>query len=298
MGFKFKKKESVAAGIRRIAAEQIEKAISEIDDGQRSEAIKIHQVRKRCKKLRGLIRIVGPGFGKQYGIENDHLRDTAKLLSALRDAKILLQTFNNLLAQAGVGSDRFEAIGQHLRTNTEEISTDHNDVRSRLQTVRERLSDTKRRISDWSIREGGFAALRRGLKETYGEAKKAMQNALDDPATEALHQWRKHVKYHGYQCRLLTPLWPPLMDSRSKEAGQLGDWLGDDHDLAVLSEHLDRDSERFGEEDDLPAFIHILQRRRGKLQSQCWGSGARLFAEDPKVFAKRHERYWKIWRSA
>lgn len=54
--------DTVEAGMRRIAAEQIERAIAEIDDTGLDRHETVHQVRKRCKKVRGLVRLVRPAF--------------------------------------------------------------------------------------------------------------------------------------------------------------------------------------------------------------------------------------------
>ena len=77
---------SVERGVRRIAVEQIDKAISEIQEPDVTEAV--HNVRKRCKKLRALIRIVRYAFD-DYKAENASFRDAARSLAVLRDAEIV-----------------------------------------------------------------------------------------------------------------------------------------------------------------------------------------------------------------
>ena len=70
------KDDDVEQAVRRIACEQIDRALAEIDDDGLDFARKVHQVRKRCKKLRGLVRLVRPALDA-YGRENAAFRDAA-----------------------------------------------------------------------------------------------------------------------------------------------------------------------------------------------------------------------------
>ena len=51
MAYRLEADESVDSGVRRIAMEQVEKAIREIDDAELGSHETVHQVRKRCKRL-------------------------------------------------------------------------------------------------------------------------------------------------------------------------------------------------------------------------------------------------------
>jgi len=90
MSYPFHADERIATGVCRIALRKIEKAIGEIDDAELNRDETIHQVRKRCKMLRGLIRLARPSMEKTYQIENNAFRDAARTLSDIR--KQLLHT--------------------------------------------------------------------------------------------------------------------------------------------------------------------------------------------------------------
>ena len=56
MAYSFKiDDDSLTTAVRRVALDQIDTALDEAADDDISEAERIHQLRKRCKKLRGLI---------------------------------------------------------------------------------------------------------------------------------------------------------------------------------------------------------------------------------------------------
>ncbi|WP_153558836.1 CHAD domain-containing protein [Roseimaritima sediminicola] len=77
MSYQIKREESLEQAVRRIACEQIDKAVAELDDPRLSRPQAVHQLRKRCKKLRGLLRLVRPAMEKTYAKENACFRDTA-----------------------------------------------------------------------------------------------------------------------------------------------------------------------------------------------------------------------------
>ena len=87
---------SLGHALRRIGVDQLEAAIDDtrrpLDDADAA----VHDIRKHCKKLRGLFRLVRPGF-PDYAEENAAVRDAARMTSSLRDAGVLLKTFDALL---------------------------------------------------------------------------------------------------------------------------------------------------------------------------------------------------------
>ena len=66
MSYRFEPGEKVERGVKRMAREQIDKALAEIDSDELDVHERVHQVRKRCKKLRAIARLVRPALGSQY----------------------------------------------------------------------------------------------------------------------------------------------------------------------------------------------------------------------------------------
>ena len=92
---------NLTEALRRISQDQIDRALASLTgNGDRGEAV--HDARKRLKKLRGLIRLVRPEF-KDYKPKNADLRDTARLLSPLRDRTSLVETYDRITADRRPG---------------------------------------------------------------------------------------------------------------------------------------------------------------------------------------------------
>lgn len=63
MGYKVKKNESVGAGIRRVAREEIEEALDRLDAGKADPEKTVHELRKHFKRLRAVARLVRADLG-------------------------------------------------------------------------------------------------------------------------------------------------------------------------------------------------------------------------------------------
>src|SRR5260221_9375162 len=98
MAFQLKADESVAKGLRRIARDQIDKALEALEQshGPTHEEV-IHDARKRFKKVRALLRLARPGLSKKfYDRENARFRDSGRPLSEVRDAKVLVEALDSV----------------------------------------------------------------------------------------------------------------------------------------------------------------------------------------------------------
>lgn len=301
MPYRIRKRESIQESVRKVALEQIDKAIGEIVDEQLDRHATVHQVRKRCKKMRGLIRLVRPQFD-DYQRENEFFRDTARGLSYVRDAQSMIECFDDLVNdfRDQVDQDAFLPIREGLAVRRQNIADDKIGLEQKLDECVARMREARRRAVQWQFKDDGFSALKGGLMKTYRRGRRAMRDAYRNPSTETFHEWRKRVKYHWHHARLLRRIWPDMMKVQRTAADQLSDLLGDDHDLAVLRRTLLDNHDRFGSQSALQALqvlTGLTDRRRVELQARARPLGERIFAEKPKQLASRLERYWNTWKA-
>lgn len=297
MAYRFANEDaSVEEGVRRIAAEQIEGAIDKAGSGGMDVHEVVHEVRKHTKKLRGLIRLVRPTF-EGYSAENAALRDAANTLSFVRDSEALLETYDDLLEvyQEQVERRSFASVRRRLTLRQKEIERAH-DLDARLRDFSGRMHDLQARSASWQLHQEGFEAIAGGLIKTYKRARQAMAAVEAGPSAEAFHEWRKRVKYHWYHTRLLTPVWPGPMKAHEKAADQLGDLLGDHHDLAVFRATLAADPEAFGRATDVEVLVALIDRRQAVLEARAFEHGAKLLADPPKTLTRRWGTWWEVWR--
>ncbi len=302
MAYQLKAKESVETNIKRIVLEQLEKAIVQLSNQtpeSRGEAV--HDARKRFKKIRSVLRLVQDELGKKvYKQENSCYRDAGRHLSEVRDAQVRLETLDSLIKHFSdtVADDAFSnvrsALDSYYQSTAQYVMTEGDAIAQVLPI----LQEAHERIADWQISNNDWSALEGNFVEGYELGTKAMTKAIAHPTPEHLHEWRKRVKDLWYHSCLLRPLWPELMGEWADQTHQLADYLGDDHDLAVLRQFLLSQPERLkGQLEEIDTLIALLDRRQTQLQFAAQQLGKRLYAESPKALAKRIGRYWEVWQS-
>jgi len=299
MAYRFTRKADVQDEARRIAREQMDKALDEIEDSDLSLDETVHQVRKRCKKVRALLRLVrGALEDDTYSAENAWYRDTARQLAPCRDAQVVLDTWRGLLSDLAdeAKSEELKPVEEELARRRAETAGNSEETGKRLIEAGDRLRDGRKRVATWTLAESAFDALSGGLKKTYRRGRKGLSKAYADLTAESFHEWRKRAKYHWYHCRLLRDLWGEVIQVRAGEAHRLATILGDAHDLSVLRATLSERPSDFGGYDVVEEALDLIDRRREDLRLSARPLGERLQAEKPKALVKRLRVYDQAWR--
>lgn len=298
MPYRFRRKENVADGVRRIAREQIDRATQALTPprGGHLSAEAIHEARKRLKMCRALVRLVREEIGDEtFERENACFRDTGRKLSAARDARVARDALAALLKEKPKHSERFTAIKEAL---AEAARATHQAVPSRpmLARMRRELREAATRLDQANFPDGEWSAICPGLRRAYTRGRKMFERAGDGGDAERHHEWRKRVKDLWYDFRLLRGVWPGVMKGLSKQAEKLAALLGEDHDLTVLSQALTRLPSSDLDSKDSTAMDTLIDDRRCALRFAAERLGERLYSEKPGAFLRRIERYWHAWR--
>ena len=295
MDYTLQPEESVSDGIKRIVDGKIERAIDHIDsDSDSDQHETVHEVRKRCKEIRAAIRLVRPVL-PTYKRENVHYRDTARRISAIRDAHAAIETFDNHIRPA---VEVRGALDEGALTDIRETLVDRRDtmaaeqnIERQLNEVRADLVDGRQRVPDLPIATEGYDAVAGGLRKSYKRARNRMEEAYEDPDFERFHEWRKRIKYHRYHSRLLRRVWVGPMKSRRAELKELSDIIGYENDLAEFSISM-HDTDLFSAE-TREALDEVITAKRSEFHRRGRPLGERLFAEQPDQLVGRIGTYWE-----
>ena len=297
MGFRLKKRESASAGIRRIAREEIDDAIELLEDRNGDLAETVHELRKRLKRIRAVVRLVREELGEDvYHRENGVLRELGRKLSPARDAAVRVTALERLREKDGLSRKDVAPLKKRL------VIRHRAAVRRvrrapTLDAIGRALRDLRRRARAWPLAKPGFACLEPGLRRSYRDGKRSEVDAYTTQTDRAFHEWRKRAKDLRYHVELLGPAWPELMKDVERELHDLTDRLGDDHDLADLRRSLVNSPNLTKRVVGVNRVIDRIGRRRSELQAGARPIGSRLYAEKPKEFSARIESYWEAWRS-
>ncbi|MBK5265001.1 MAG: CHAD domain-containing protein [Alphaproteobacteria bacterium] len=287
---------SAEAAIRRVALSQIDAAIAEIDRGALSQKDIVHDVRKRCKKVRALVGLVKTEFA-DYANENAAFRELAGTLAGVRDCDVLIETCDLVSAHCRREEDRMAvaAIRAQLMRDRH-IVADDGALPEKLAHFRHACVKARDRVQDWRVPGKGFDAFAKGLRSTLKRGRKAMAAARKDPCADTMHEWRKQVKYHWYHARLLRGIWTGPMEAHIEAANVLGERLGDHHDLAVLRQTLKERPDHYGDRDAVRHVMKLVANRERDITKTIFHQGALLYAERPEALVSRWSAYWTLWR--
>ena len=231
-----------------------------------------------------------------FRIENRAYRDAARPLSEVRDAHALVEALDALVEhlRGELKPRAFDSIRKLLVRRERELREKVIVEGGALRDVQRRVRNARRRIGRWPLRGLRFESFVDAIAETYRSGRRAMAAAKDLESDECLHEWRKQVKYLRHQAEILRPIWCEAMDVVAKQAHELADLLGDDHDLAVMEAVVTRERGAV-EAQERKALIGLIGERRSTLQKKATELGRKLYAEKPKAFRRRIAEYLAAW---
>ncbi len=248
---------------------------------------RVHAARKTIKKARAALRLLREGLGERvYQKENKALRDAGRCLAVLRDAKSLAEAWQNFcnrhprtLQHAG-----YDVLARRLRAN---LAARHRALvraPASLQQCAQTLTSTLSRIT--RRQAGPDGAVAGGLTRIVRAGRKALVIAQRSQTPEALHEWRKHVKYLSNALRIIdseSSYWRSLATRTAK----LADQLGEDHDLAELDGYVGTLNPPALKADEHTLLSTLIERRRKVLQKRAFALGKTLYEEKPAPFVRR-----------
>lgn len=289
MGFSFSQRSKVGSQVRKIAAEQIEASIADIGAAGNFDDT-VHELRRRCKKIRGLLRLVRPHFA-DFHVENAAFRDAADTLSAARDAAVMLDTFEAVLkddAARSLPAETGNRLRRALEDNVRRVSREQ-DRAGLLDAFSEAMVAARLRVAQWRFDASGFALIEPGLRDIYARMRNRLRAAKKGGEDDVFHDWRKDTKSHWFHVSLLKDCAPDRLGARKDQLDTLGEYLGDHHNLAVLAEGLEMLTGALD-----PVLSRVIAGRKDALADKAFLLGRQLTVESPGALVARFEQFWKL----
>ena len=281
MAFRLSRRDTPSDGARRLADEELATAVARLRGDEGSPDQRVHAARKSVKRVRALLRLLRSSLrGSRFAVDNAALGDAARGLSAARDAAVAIATFDRLVPAP---DPLLTAVRIDLVARSGDVGATPDEATLRiaadsLALVRPRLLEDLG-VLDWEVLEAG-------LEASYGGGRAAMKTAFAELHDEAFHAWRKRAKDLWYQAQVLEGSCPPQLRALTEMLAELGDQLGEDHDLAVLAAAAAAS----------PALGERLAARHDELRRAAWQLGSKIYAERPRAFLRRIRTYWQVWR--
>jgi CYTH domain-containing protein/CHAD domain-containing protein len=286
--------ESVPEGLSRSLHEQLDVAIAELSENQKSLDDGIHEVRKCLKKARTLLRLARPVLGRMYRDQNAQLRDVARKLSELRDMQVLAETIDHL-KESDVPRGlklAFERLRGVVLKRKEELFRQA-ETQNELAGAVERLRGIRGGIAALPLERANHETLTSAFEDTVQRGQTAFSLAFKDQQEENLHECRKRTKDLRYQLEFLHKMWPDVLNGYADATKHLEQTLGKHHDLSVLAGLTSRKTAQGRK--DATLLSTALRKEQEPLRKEAENTGKMLYSEGPRVWAERLERCWQAW---
>ncbi|RNJ44381.1 metal-binding protein [Mesorhizobium erdmanii] len=294
MSFRIDPRLPLTDEVRRILAEEIGKALQHLDAARSRPEQGLHKCRKRMKSARALLRLVHSGDETFCTTENQCYRNVAALLAGPREATALIETVDRLAAAFPKESadGGLDAVRDRLVARQHDLH-EGAGLEAAIGAATAACADGMKRIESLALPdqpEQAADVLAEGARVTLRRARKALDKAGARGAADDFHDLRKAAKTHGMHLSLLGRLWPTPIKARRKAVDELGERLGELHDLFVMRALLEADDEPLGPREDTKLLGKLLKRSEKSLRKSCLAEAAELFGDTPKRSTKKLAR--------
>ncbi|MCA9294103.1 MAG: CHAD domain-containing protein [Phycisphaerales bacterium] len=173
MARRFKKRESIEIGLRRLATREVGAALAALERHRDGPAEGVHRARVACKRIRAWLALVEAGMDTAEG-EAEAFKQAAKRTSGQRDLVAIRLALSDLAGdRPELASPAAWADGQLITMSTESDM----DGQAAMHAM---LVDAGARISGWCVEGGPEAIIRQGVERGYAAARSAFFGWRDD----------------------------------------------------------------------------------------------------------------------
>lgn len=278
--------EPVATGSHRLLTGLIGDIGARLDGSAQLSDGNIHEIRKNCKKLRGLLRLLEPALdAHRFHVLDRMIRNFARQLAGLRDGKVMLDTLDALERHfAPMLSERALApLRETLLTLSGQRAGNAPDAAA----LREHHKAIVQAVGSLDFTPVDRDTLLTGITAVYRLGRRAHRRMEVEPDTGNGHKLRRLAKYQYYHLRMLTPWNETALQPQADRFHRLEETLGKDHDLAVLAELLGRCPELCPDRIRRELLNALIESRRIALMSRALRLARELYRVKPGRYRKR-----------
>lgn len=277
-----------AAAVRRALLTEIDDALARLPARRTPSDVDVHEVRKGLKRARAMLRLLRPALGpRAYARADAALRQAGHDLAPARDATVMADLYATL-------------AGLTTTTDTPQGSAD--GAATAAAPSRDVLATTRRNLRSgygWLERApllaSGWTTLGEGFRAVYRQARRRMPPSRRAATMASLHAWRRSTKRYWHVLEVFQPVRPHRLGAALREAHRISDLLGEDHDLALLEQHLL--ARHAAPQPQDVRVLRLIGPRRRQLQKEALRRGAKLYATRPRQAEAALHRDWERWRA-
>ncbi len=285
MEYALSTEEPVGQEIKRIYSNCLRETAAEIHPPFENLPESIHNTRKGIKFIRTLLRLLKNLLGQEkFEQTNLFFRDKSRYISEFRDLHVIIALLQHVTSEAhSVRPKNIKPALKKLR-NQEQKLLDQAHQQNQFEKMADELEESCSILDEHLETVRGVSVLFVGLEDIYRNGATHLSLAHGEGKTDQFHEWRKQVKHllHSYQ--IMMQYWPETLDINGKSLQQLSDYLGEEHDLALLEELLNND-ELKEELTATEAMLKYIDQKRSFLQRSALNLGDFIYSESVEDFS-------------
>jgi len=280
MAYRINPRKQTGREVRRVLLEQNDKALVLLRDWQADPADRVRRARQAFKRLRAALRLLKRCEAYVFEVENRFYRDQARRLSYARDVAAMVEVVDTLAESVWESLPRqsLMILRRSLERRAEQEAAEGiSGISARIAEVCDDLEHSQQRLSRLPLKGLKARHLRKGAQRTMRRGRAGFERACRQSSDEALHEWRKVVKYSMYQSGLLRDLDSNPAHVQRPALATLADVLGHAQDLAVLDELLRAQPDTLGIDLHLQRLQWIVRKARRETRDRALGIGVQVF---------------------
>jgi len=291
MRFRLDPHDPLARAIRRVARKEADVALAVIAHAHPLSEPNVHALRKSLKRLRALMKLVEDPRRKR-------LRRSGLALASLRDVDVARSTLRALVSEEPrlVPPQTFTEINQQLR-NLHRVRSKACVEDRTLKKVEKAVRRAASRLAGWRPAAREFGSCRPGLIRAHRRCRRALLRAASSGLDIDFHEWRKRLSVVRDHLVLIAPPGSEV-HAEAMALDRAVTSLGDDHNLVVLREILERLATDQRPAIDLGRVQRSLAKRHRQLHQDAMIGASEICLRDSDDYAGRVEAAWKRARSA
>lgn len=275
--------ETLADALRRDLLTEILDTRRVLEDVEVPRDEAVHSARRHMKWIRSLWFMLEPVPGANRANRLVHVRDTARLLAGARDADVMAAEARRLHDRAD-GPTRDATARLLERLEADARATHAEDLP--IATVISRLRAAEADARSLPTRFEAGRLLAEALTTSYRRGRRDWRAIGDGASAEALHDWRKHVKQRRHLSALVPMVTPGTTRSVQADLEDLGEILGEEHDLALLRRMIETTTTLLAPSEGRTHVLELIAERRRKLKKVAVGLGDELYGAKTRSFAE------------
>ena len=266
--------ETLSGGLKRVLLGEIVGAREALADGTISREEAVHRVRRRLKRARAVFSVVEEVPGANRDHRTAQARDIGRLLAGARDADVVAREARRVLARA---EGRTVAAAGVLVERLETAQQAAHAVLPPLDEVAARLRAAEADARSLPDRFEAGRLLADAIVAAYRRGRRDWRDLCDGASVEAMHDWRKRVKRRRHLSALVPIDTPLTTRALQRDLDDLGEILGEEHDLALLAARLDEDAALLRPREGRDGVVDLIERRRRRLAKKAVELGEELY---------------------